>query len=430
MNINATSSFSNIQQINKDYSAEQPVEVKQDNSSPQATGDKVSLGGADKEVGVHKKWTVLHYGAGDNNLTDCLFADVNEMEIVGSDENAHIISMLDQSFSDCKTYYITQDKQNTQDKKTKLNSPVVQNNGFDVNMSDPKVLADFISWGIKNYPSEHVGVIVSSHGGGPEGAIADDKNSIDGSLMSPQDLRQAFEEAEAKTGKKIDVLGFDACLMANTEVAYELKDVADYIVASEEIEGGNGWAYNEILQKLKPSKLSSIVGKLTNKPAEVNPEGFAKSIVKNASKHRSDLFTLSAIDTSKMDKLANSIDEFAKSIKSFTDEKDLIGKEQLSIIRHKTKTFMANDLIDLYDFCKLVVKNDDLKDDNLKAKAKDVIANLKETVIADSNWRKLYKKAHGLQIEMPFLGKPIEGYEELQFAKDTNWDEALNSMNS
>ena len=79
---------------------------------------------------------------------------------------------------------------------------------------------------------------------------------------------------------------------------------------------------------------------------------------------------------------------------------------------------------------KLVVKNDDLKDDNLKAKAKDVIANLKETVIADSNWRKLYKKAHGLQIEMPFLGKPIEGYEELQFAKDTNWDEALNSMNS
>ena len=53
------------------------------------------------------------------------------METVGSDENAHIISMLDQSFADCKTYYITQNNQSG------LQSPVVKEHGFDVNMSDP-----------------------------------------------------------------------------------------------------------------------------------------------------------------------------------------------------------------------------------------------------------------------------------------------------
>ncbi|MBR0518961.1 hypothetical protein IJJ97_04135 [bacterium] len=85
MNINATVSFSNIQQIPKDYSTEHSVEVKQDNTSsaPQTTGDQVSLGATDKEAGVHKKWTVLHYGGGDNNLTDCLLLDVDEMEKVG-----------------------------------------------------------------------------------------------------------------------------------------------------------------------------------------------------------------------------------------------------------------------------------------------------------------------------------------------------------
>ena len=130
-----------------------------------------------------------------------------------------------------------------------------------------------------------------------------------------------------------------------------------------------------------------------------------------------------------MYKLAGSIDEFAKAIKSFTDEKGLLGKNQLSLIRHETKAFTDHDLRDIYDFCKLVVKDNDLKDDNLKAKAKDVMATIDETVIANSNWQLFYRKAHGLQIEMPLLGKAVEGYEDLQFSKDTNWNEAIKAMN-
>ena len=150
MNINATSSFSNIQQINKDYSAEQPVEVKQDNSSPQATGDKVSLGGADKEVGVHKKWTVLHYGAGDNDVGDYIKQGVQRMERVGSSDSAHVVSMLDLPKQNCVTYYVTKNHH------FGINSPVVKENGSHVNMADPDTLAQFIAWGIKKLSLIHI----------------------------------------------------------------------------------------------------------------------------------------------------------------------------------------------------------------------------------------------------------------------------------
>ena len=126
MNINATSSFSNMQ-LRTDYNQEQPAEIKnnnlQQNSATQATGDQVSLGSADKEAGVHKKWTFLHYGAGDNNLSSLIKGDVDEMEKVGSDANTHVISMLDQEYGDCKTYYITQNNESG------LQSPVLQNHG-------------------------------------------------------------------------------------------------------------------------------------------------------------------------------------------------------------------------------------------------------------------------------------------------------------
>ena len=49
---------------------------------------------------------------------------------------------------------------------------------------------------------------------------------------------------------KVDVLAFDACLMQMAEVAYEVKDLADYVVGSEETEPGPGYPYDPFLAGL------------------------------------------------------------------------------------------------------------------------------------------------------------------------------------
>lgn len=407
MNVtSASSQFSNMQIDSERYHQAKPAAAQQENAQ-QPVGDAVSLGESAPEAGVHKKWTFLHYGAGDNNLSSLIKGDVDEMEKVGSDANTHVISMLDQSYGDCKKYYVTKDQ------TTGLKSPVIENMGPRVDMSDPKTLAEFIAWGVKNYPSDNVAVILGSHGGGTMGAVADDR---DGNFMSPQGLKQAFAEAEKMTGKKIDVLGFDCCLMANTEVAYELKDAANFIVASEESEGGNGWPYHNVLNDKTLGKLQeALAAKL-----DITPEQFAKKIVGDASHVQYDLPTMSTVDTSKMKDFAKAIDGFAQAI---IDSKD--SNSALKNLARRTEDF--NGFKDIGHFCQQIVNSADITDKGLKAEAQKVLDSLKETVIANQSSYQ-YPNANGLQMEIPTSGHMSSGYGNLQFAKDTHWDEAMASM--
>lgn len=408
MNITAASSFSNMQIDTDRGHHHHSKPASNTNAAPQPAGDAVTLGGqSGNEVGVHKKWTFLHYGAGDNNLSSLIKSDVDEMERVGSDANTHVISMLDQASGDCKKYYITKDS------TPGLKSPVVENMGSKVNMSDPKVLADFIAWGVKNYPSDNVAVILGSHGGGTMGAVADDRSN---DFMSPQDLKKAFAEAEKMTGKKIDVLGFDCCLMANTEVAYELKDAASYIVASEESEGGAGWPYHNVLNDKSLEKLQQALASRL----DISPEQFAKKIVGDANGVQDDLPTMSTIDTSKMEGLAKSIDGLAQAIMSSKDSKDA-----LKSIARRTEDF--NGFKDIGHFCEKIITSTEIKDKGLKAEAQKVLDSLDSAVIANQSSYQ-YPNAHGLQMEIPSNGHMSQGYSGLQFAKDTHWDEAMVAM--
>jgi hypothetical protein len=56
-----------------------------------------------------------------------------------------------------------------------------------------------------------------------------------------------LDTAQRATGQKLDVLGFDACQMAAVEVASEIKDNAKFMVASQALEGREGWPYSHIL---------------------------------------------------------------------------------------------------------------------------------------------------------------------------------------
>ena len=52
-------------------------------------------------------------------------------------------------------------------------------------------------------------------------------------------------------GKKLDVIGFDACLMSMLEVGYAMRDVGNTLVGSEELEPGPGWKYDDWLRSIE-----------------------------------------------------------------------------------------------------------------------------------------------------------------------------------
>ena len=119
-------------------------------------------------------------------------------------------------------------------------------------MSEPENLTDFIVWAKKNYPADRYMLVLWDHGGGVAFGYGQDylnKRKVkDGEMNTIQtsEVVSAIKQADVK----FDIIGFDACLMQDLEIAAALEPYADYYLASEETEGGYGWFYTSAFGKL------------------------------------------------------------------------------------------------------------------------------------------------------------------------------------
>ena len=113
------------------------------------------------------------------------------------------------------------------------------------NMADSATLTDFIQYCSSNYAADHYGLVLWDHGGGVVGGYGYDEN-FGGNSMSLTEMSRALGDASVH----LDMLGFDACLMANFETCLMAAPYADYLIASEEPEPGCGWYYTDWIGKL------------------------------------------------------------------------------------------------------------------------------------------------------------------------------------
>jgi len=404
-----------------------PAPQRTDEAKPkEEQADSVQIGGSPAQQ-PKAKWLVMNYIAADCNLEPYQLRNIDNMEHVGSDPTTHILAQIDRGadpshidggWANCRRYYVTQD--NVPDQ---FGSKVLQDMGK-VDMAKPQTLTDFIVWGVQSYPADHVALILNDHGGGFTGAMADDGS---GGFMNIPDLAQALADAEKITGKKIDIVGFDACLMAEAEIAQELKDKANILLASEESEGGPGWTYDSMLggkilgQALEQMKLMKI---------DATPEQFAKIVVDVNKQHNRDIPTFSAIDLTKMDGLTNATNTLAEAIIASPD-KAAIKTAIRSAENYGGGYTPYKDLRDEYDMADKMLKSTGITDKNVKKAAQEVIDNINKVIIANESNPNSYPDSHGVSIYAPTtLGTsgPGYGYKNLDFAKKTKWDEAMTSL--
>jgi len=212
-----------------------------------------------------KKWTVLLYMDGNNNLYGPMYDAMKGLESVGSNQDVNLVveiggnpgenhhgGFLDKIMESAnkhkkidtvKRYYVTKDYLHSD----KITSPQLADLGKQ-DMGDPKVVSDFLKWGIQNYPADHYAVIFFNHGAGFAGSLSDEAS---GNLVDTNELKVVVEEAAQAAGKKIDLVDFDSCLMAQIEVADAIKDSARYMVASEETERGMAQPLPRIMKDLQ-----------------------------------------------------------------------------------------------------------------------------------------------------------------------------------
>ncbi|GEM_PF-2517831 len=208
-------------------------------------------------------WTIMIYVVADNDLEGYALVDMNEMEAgvksYGPGSPVRVIVYVDRSrgdsefesdrmdirevananpdWSDARIYEVIHDT------SPKIVSKLLRDLG-EMDSGDPNTLVSFIKFAASYAPAQHYALIIWDHGYGPGIVGIDFDNDRD--FLTPKELNYALKSS----GIKFDIVGFDACLMGTIETAYELRNYADYIVASEESEPGDGWPYNYFLSEL------------------------------------------------------------------------------------------------------------------------------------------------------------------------------------
>jgi len=364
------------------------------------------------------EWTVMIYLDADNNLESAGINDINEMEIVGSSSEVNIVVQADRipgydisnsDWTNTRRYYITQDS-----------DPFQINSGFndlgELNMGDPQTLVDFASWAVTEYPAEKYMLVIWNHGGGFKSlaytkGIGQDDTSGEDTITMPE-LEYALSAISAQMGENIDIVGMDACLMAMTEVAYQIKDYADILVASEELEPNDGWPYDTIL--------AQMVANPTVSSTQLSTDIVDKYIYSYPYKN----VTQSAIDLSYMDTLASQLSNLALAIMSDT----LTTSTNYINAAYYSQHYGDPDFIDLYDFCsKVLIYSYNVQ---VKSLASSIQQTLISSVVINSNyngWSVIGSK--GLSIYFPwYYAYNSNKYNSTNFAEDTFWDEMLLSL--
>lgn len=178
------------------------------------------------------------------------------------------------------------------------------------NMGDTQTLINFLEFANENYPANRTMVTFWNHGGGSvSGAAFDEQFYDEDGNMDSLDLVEMYEAfttvfEEDPDNQPIDIIGFDTCLMATIDTAYIFSDLAKYLVASEDLEPGNGWLYSGWLGELgmnptmDPLELSIVICDTFVEGCEI--EGTESDI------------TLSVTNLSKLNNLIIAYDNFGK----------------------------------------------------------------------------------------------------------------------
>lgn len=289
------------------------------------------------------KWTWMVYLAGDNDLSQFGDTDLEEMRRVGSSADVNVVVQFDNA-GNLGTRRIKIERDGQKERVEKMG---------ETDSGDPNQLVDFTLWAAQEYPADRYALILWNHGGGwapsaideiaqevhardysaresneraasplgrtffrtslkkilnvptnDERAILSDDGS--GHSVDTVELGKVLALVKKKLGKRIDLLGMDACLMSNLEVAFQCKSYVRYIVASEETEPGDGWPYTDVLRVLvdRPSAAT----------AEIAAHIVDSYIASYEQPGSTPTVTQTALDLSKIETLASPLDELADAL--------------------------------------------------------------------------------------------------------------------
>jgi len=353
-----------------------------------------------------QKWTMLVYVAADNDLAQWADSDLVEMELYGSNQEIRVVVQIDKPATGARRLLVGQGSSYT-----------LQEMGI-IDMCSWETLSDFLYWGINSFPAENYLVVLWDHGSGwtsmPRRSFGTDWSSGNVLSVANGDFQRALATAYEFTGKRIDLFAFDACLMQQIEVAFELREYARVALAPQSIMPLAGFRYDELLQVLHtnpsttPSTLAqSMINSTVNNYTGVQPIG------------------LSAVDLSKMTQLKQYFALMANSLMQGTPS------PSMNQLRNNVQTIpavgcipnTADDFIDLGDYLTGLVQIYDTRD------VEQLLQCYNTAIISAGYWGDDFSGITGLSVWFPDqyiqFKQLLDHYTHLEWTQ-SNWLGFLN----
>jgi len=427
---------------------------------------------------------MIYIAAPDNSLIQPALSLPDELQRIGSSDRVHLLLQIDTSALPASRFFV-----NVAGALPRLVSdpiPAIQNTG------SVEAFIDFVSFAKKNHEAKHYVVVLNGHALGVEdfpgnegetaevspmgnasaagnlpsatGSLLIDKNPADG--LTNRELKEAIDRArEILAVDRIDIVGFDACLMSMIEIAMQIRESTALMVGSEQTIPSKGWPYSAIIPHLianpgiEPRQLASLMVDEYLKFYDSSPdkEQIAAEIVQRVNNDSTvdlqeqivgalesfqegliqEQVTMSVCDLSRAEPLSQEI----RRLVPLLEQCLAISEMRLAVLkaRFDSLSFFISDFVDLFNFCghlaqtleetpfaTACVANETLcnqvktscqtimglihKDDETGFVSKSGVTFPDDSGIKD---------ARGLSIYFPLI---LPLYHELVFSKETLWD--------
>ena len=327
-----------------------------------------------------RHWALLVYIAGDNNLSDAGLEDIQEMCEEGSSSDLHVGVEIDTygEHTGSIRYEITEpDWTGTAHRKVIERLP-------EKDSGDPAALQSFMEWGIKRYNAKNRLLVVWNHGAGFRSPRRDIGYDDFGSSLDMPEIEVALKRAGITNANRLQVVGFDACLMNMVEIVHHFAPQVEFIVGSQQTEPGDGWPYNKVLRQAKDAQTA---------------DDLAKGIVKEYIKFYQDLgisnVTQSAVRTDDTQAVIDALDTLGNALlANFTKI-----ESELRAIRMIAQMFEMADYVDIIHVATLIRQR--INNNAVADATGDVIATAKTAIVSNGSYGAGVTNANGLSVWYP-----------------------------
>jgi hypothetical protein len=295
-----------------------------------------------------KKWTVMVFMgaatlAGNTPLLTAAEADLAEMRFVGSGDGLEILVQVHQGEDIApRRAHITGDTPAGIDRMDAVPDE-------ESNPRGGHALECFIRWAIATAkhdvrnPNHHTLLVLWGHaydfaiGRSPTRA-----GTVD--ALDFAEISQVLERLRARfgtVGRKIDILGFDACDLSTVEIAYQLQPFANYLLGSQIGIPIPGWPYDRILDRLR-NPYGDMMG-----PAELGSYIVRRFCESYSAESR--VVSLTLLDLNRADELASVTQVLALTLASAIADPDT--REHIAYLFSNSQTAPGKPYVDVADLC-------------------------------------------------------------------------------